>query len=56
MDLQYRPLLDVLREALRVLKDEPGPMTPEKSELMRYLQERIAANGDLPVLGRVPQL
>jgi hypothetical protein len=44
MGFRYRPLLEVFREALRVLQNEPGPMTPEKSELMRYLRERIAAN------------
>jgi hypothetical protein len=42
----YRSLLEVFREALRTLQDEPGPMTPEKSALLRYLRERIAANTD----------
>jgi hypothetical protein len=43
-----RPLLEVLREALRTLEREPGPMTSEKSELMRYLRERIAASTQAP--------
>jgi len=51
MGLQYRPLLEVLREALRILQNEPGPMTHEKSELMRYIRERIAANADARPLG-----
>lgn len=44
MSIPYRPMLEVLREALRTLQTEPGPMTPNKAELMRYLRERIMAN------------
>lgn len=51
MSFNYRPLFEVLREALRTLQNEPGPMTPEKSELIRYLRERIAANVNAPNLG-----
>jgi hypothetical protein len=37
-------MLEVLREALRTLETEPGPMTPGKAELMTYLRERIVAH------------
>ena len=37
-----RPLMDVYREALRTLEAEPGPLTPEKVELLRHIQRRIA--------------
>ena len=51
MALRYRPMLEVLREALRTLQDDPGPMTPEKRQLVRYLRERILANSDSQALG-----
>lgn len=44
MTVTYRPMLQVLREALHTLQTEPGPMTPEKKELLSYLRERIVAN------------
>lgn len=43
MNFLPRPMLEVLREALRTLETEPGPMTPGKAELMSYLRERIVA-------------
>lgn len=42
--LPQQPLLDSLREALDSLESDPGPMTPEKAELISYLGERILAN------------
>ena len=47
MGHQYRPLLDVFREALRTLQNEPGPMIPAKAELMEYLRARIAQHEGL---------
>ena len=47
MGHQYRPLLEVFREALRTLQNEPGPMIPAKVELMEYLRERIAEHEGL---------
>lgn len=47
MGYQYRPLLDVFREALRTLQNEPGPMIPAKAELMEYLRSRIAEHEGL---------
>ena len=44
---QYRPLLEVFREALKTLQNEPGPMIPAKAELMEYLRERIAQHEGL---------
>jgi hypothetical protein len=38
-----QPMLQVLREALRTLQTDPGPMTPERAEVVSYLRERIAA-------------
>ena len=42
MSFKYRPFLEVLREALRTLQTEPGPKTPEKTNLMLYIRQRIA--------------
>ena len=47
MGHQYRPLLEVFRDALRTLQNEPGPMIPAKAELMEYLHERIAEHEGL---------
>jgi hypothetical protein len=47
MGYQYRPLVEVFREALRTLQNEPGPMIPAKAELMEYLNERIAQHESL---------
>jgi hypothetical protein len=47
MGYQYRPLLEVFREALRTLQNEPGPMIPAKAELIEYLRERIAQHEGL---------
>jgi len=47
MGYQYRPLLEVFREALSTLQNEPGPMIPAKAELMEYLRNRIAQHEDL---------
>lgn len=47
MGYQYRPLLEVFREALRTLQNEPGPMIPAKAELMEYLCSRIAEHEGL---------
>ena len=44
MSNSYRSMLEVLREALRTLQSDPGPMTPDKAELMSYLRERIVAH------------
>lgn len=44
MNISPRPILEVLREALRTLQSDPGPMTPNKEELMSYLRERIDAH------------
>jgi hypothetical protein len=47
MGYQYRPILEVFREALRTLESEPGPMIPAKAELMEYLRQRIAQHEGL---------
>ena len=47
MGHQYRPLLEVFRDALRTLQNEPGPMIPAKAELMEYLHARIAEHEGL---------
>lgn len=47
MGYQYRPLLEVFREALKTLQTEPGPMIPAKAELMQYLRNRIAEHEGL---------
>ena len=47
MGHQYRPLLEVFREALKTLQNEPGPMIPAKAELMEYLRNRIAQHEGL---------
>jgi len=47
MGHHYRPLLEVFREALRTLQNEPGPMIPAKAELMEYLRARIAQHEGL---------
>lgn len=47
MGYQYRPLVEVFREALSTLQNEPGPMIPAKAELMEYLHARIAQHEDL---------
>ena len=44
MNTSYRPILEVLRDALRTLQSDPGPMTPNKAELLSYLRERIVAH------------
>ena len=48
MNFSYRPMLDVLREALSTLQNDPGPLTPEKAELLSYLHERILAHSPSP--------
>ena len=47
MGYNYRPLLEVFREALKTLQNEPGPMIPAKVELMEYLRNRIAEHEGL---------
>ena len=47
MGHQYRPLLEVFRDALKTLQNEPGPMIPAKAELMEYLHQRIAEHEGL---------
>lgn len=47
MGYQYRPLLEVFREALKTLQNEPGPMIPAKVELMEYLRQRISQHEGL---------
>jgi len=47
MGYRYRPLLEVFREALSTLQNEPGPMIPAKAELMEYLRQRIAQHEGL---------
>src|SRR4051812_26698152 len=47
MGYHYRPLLEVFREALRTLQNEPGPMIPAKAELMEYLRNRITEHEGL---------
>jgi hypothetical protein len=47
MGYHYRPLLEVFREALKTLQNEPGPMIPAKVELMEYLRARIAEHESL---------
>jgi len=47
MGHQYRPLLEVFRDALKTLQNEPGPMIPAKAELMEYLHARIAEHEGL---------
>jgi len=47
MGYQYRPLLEVFREALHTLQNEPGPMIPAKVELIDYLRARIAEHESL---------
>lgn len=47
MGHQYRPLLEVFREALKTLQNEPGPMIPAKLELMAYLRARISEHEGL---------
>jgi len=42
-----RPLIEVFRSSLRTLEKEPGPMTPDKTEFMEYLQRRIAEHESL---------
>lgn len=54
MGHQYRPLLEVFREALRTLQNEPGPMIPEKVELMEYLRKRIAEHEELDRVTATP--
>lgn len=44
MNISSRPMLEVLREALRTLQSDPSPMTPNKAELVSYLRERIIAH------------
>jgi hypothetical protein len=48
MNFSYRPMLEILREALSVLQNDPGPLTPEKAELLSYLHERIVAHSGSP--------
>ena len=36
-------MLHVLRDALRTLQTDPGPMTPAGAEVVSYLRERISA-------------
>jgi hypothetical protein len=43
MTFSRSPMLHVLREALRTLQTDPGPMTPARAEVVSYLRERIAA-------------
>ena len=43
------PLLENLRRVLGELEAEPGPMSSEKTELIRYLRERIAVNDPSPM-------
>jgi hypothetical protein len=47
MGHQYRPLLEVFRDALKTLQNEPGPMIPAKAELLEYLHARIAEHEGL---------
>ena len=47
MGYRYRPLLEVFREALSTLQNDPGPMIPAKAELMEYLRQRIAQHEGL---------
>ena len=47
MGYHYRPLLEVFRDALKTLQNEPGPMIPAKAELMEYLRNRIAEHEGL---------
>jgi hypothetical protein len=47
MGYHYRPLVEVFREALRTLQNEPGPMIPAKAELMEYLRNRITEHEGL---------
>ena len=42
MTQRSRLPLDIYSNALRTLESEPGPMTPEKADLLRFLRERIA--------------
>ena len=42
MTQRSRLPLDIYSNALRTLESEPGPMTPEKAELLRFLRERVA--------------
>lgn len=48
MSFSYRPMIEVLREALHTLQSDPGPLTPEKAELLTYLRERIVAHSPSP--------
>jgi hypothetical protein len=43
MTVSDRPMLKVLRERLRALQTEPGPVTLERALLMGYLAQRIVA-------------
>lgn len=47
MGYQYRSPLEAFRQTLRMLQDEPGPETREKTELIEYLRERIAEHESL---------
>ena len=43
-----QPLVDSLRDALNALQSEPGPMTPQKAELISYLRECILGSEMAP--------
>ena len=47
MGYQYRSPLEVFRQTLHMLQNEPGPETREKAELMEYLRQRIAEHESL---------
>ena len=49
MGIQYRPLLQVDREALESLQTERGPITPEDRELLAFICLRIVNQKPAPL-------
>jgi len=41
MTERSRNPLDIYSEALRRLESEPGPLTPEKANLLRFLRDLV---------------
>ena len=56
MSTNYRTPLAIYTDALNTLESEPGPATPETTNLMHYLRQRITEYQCAErILDRLPQ-
>ena len=51
---RFQSIFDALTDAIRALESQPGPLPAQKQELLRQMQEQIAAIEAAQLVARPP--